>query len=113
MAGFGEHDDVAAPIPGVRAARDQVLALQRVEQADHRRAVDAQARGRLLLGLGLAAVEEQEHREFAGADAGRPEVLLVQGLEVDQGALEQVGEPGAEPRPEVVLAGHAAILLLR
>src|SRR3569623_1700475 len=52
-------------------------------------------------------------RRLAGVDAGRPEVLLVQGLEVYQGAREQVGEPGAEPRPQVVVAGHGAILLLR
>ena len=113
MAGIGEHDDVATAVLGVRTARDQVLALQRVQQADHRRAVDAQARSRLLLGLGLSAVEEQEHREFARADAGRTEVLLVQGLEVHQGALEPIGEPAAEPRPQVLLGRHAASLLLR
>jgi hypothetical protein len=40
-------------------------------------------------------------------------VLLVQGLEVPQGALEPVGEPAAESRSQVVLRSPAAILLLR
>ena len=67
---------------GVGPARHQALALEPVEQRDHRRAVDPEARGGLLLGLGLPAVEEQEHRQLASADAGRREVLLVQVLEV-------------------------------
>ena len=62
--------------------------------------------GRLLLGLGLPAVEEQQDRQLAGVDAGRGEVLDVQVLELEQGALEQVGEPRAQLRPELLLAVH-------
>ena len=89
---------------GCRATKP--LRLEPVEQADHRRAVDPETCGRLLLGLGLATVQQQQDGQLPGVDAGRGEVLRVQVLELDEGALEQVVEPAAELRPELGLTGH-------
>ncbi len=57
-------------------------------------------------------VEQQEHGQFACGDAGWPQVLAVEGVELDESALEQVREPSAEVRPELRLAWHALSLLL-
>src|SRR4051794_14683962 len=52
---LGQLDHVAATVVGVRVAGHQTLALQRVQQRDHGRAVDAQPLRRLLLRARLAS----------------------------------------------------------
>ena len=65
-ARLGERDDVAAAVARVRLPRDQALVLEPVEQGHHRRAVDPETVGSLLLGLGLSPVEEHQHRRARG-----------------------------------------------
>jgi UDP-glucose 4-epimerase len=96
-----ELDDVAPPVARVGPARHEPLLLQAVEQRDHGRPVDAQVAGRVLLGLRLAAVEEEEDAELAVPDAQRGEALVVEGVERHQRVLEQRDEAPAELRAEV------------
>jgi nucleoside-diphosphate-sugar epimerase len=89
LSGGGDCDDVPAAIMGIGVTPHQSLLLQPIEERDHRGAIDAEAPGRLLLGLGLPSVEEQQHRQLADVDARWRQVLLVQLLQFDEGVLEQ------------------------
>ena len=98
LAGRRELDDVATAIFGVGAAGDDALGLERVDDGDHRRAVDAQALGDLLLGGGLEAVDRQQYPEVACMDVERREHLDMQLGHQPLGVLEQVGQPPARVR---------------
>ena len=69
--------------------------------------------GRLLLGFGLARVQEQQDRELTVADAERRQRLRMQIGKLELRPFEQTREPTAQQRPEVLVVGHAARLLLR
>ena len=66
----------------------------------------SQPGGRLLLGLGFSGLQEQQHRELATVDADGPQLFAVQFFQVEQGALQQIGQPLAELRPQFSFSSH-------
>ncbi len=63
------------------------------EHPDHGGAVDPQSGGRLLLGLGLPSLQEQQHRELATVDAERRQRFAVQFFQVEESTFQQIGQP--------------------
>jgi hypothetical protein len=97
----GHLDQVLAPVLGVGTAFHQALCLQRVDQGDHRGAVDPEPAGGLLLGQRVLVGQGVEHGQLAPVDAVR-----------DQGGPDQFGELqlGVFQQRVEALVGHPQIL---
>jgi hypothetical protein len=93
VTGFGQCHDIAAAVLTRGLSRHQTLCLQRIEHPDHGGAVDPQSGGRLLLGLGLPSLQEQQHRELATVDAERRQRFAVQFFQVEESTFQQIGQP--------------------
>jgi hypothetical protein len=92
--------------------RQQALALQPVEEPDHRRPVDSEATRRLLLRLRLPTVQEKQDRELANVHGTPSQVRGVQLLQLEERVLEQVPQPCPQLRSGSVIAVHSGSLLL-
>ena len=57
------------PVVCIGLPRHQALALQPVQESDHRGAVNPETSGGLLVGLGLTTVQGQQDGQFAGVHA--------------------------------------------
>ena len=104
---FGERNDVPATIGRIGHTGHETLCFEAIEQSNHGRAVDLKPLGRLLLRFWFSSLQQQQHRQLAAADPQRVQVLAVEVLEIDERPLQQVGQPPAEPWPEVSLSCHS------
>ena len=91
---------------GLRCRSDQSLALQRVDERDHRGPVDAQPFGRLLLRQGDSASQHSQHCQFAAIDPERQHYRRGCLRELLLRVLEQIAKPGRERVGQTL--GHGA-----
>jgi len=90
----------------------QALVLERVQQRDHRRAVDAQPLRDLQLGKRLTIGDNEQYPQFAPVDAERRKRLRRQLRQLLLCMLEQVAQPPAQLRARPAIVRHRPSLSL-
>ena len=105
-----QDDDVASTIGRVGATPDEALALEAIEQHDHRRAVDREALSRLQLRRWLAVGQNRQDRELTTVDAEWLEPGGIQNGHPLPGVLQEIPEPVANGLQVVVVGCHVEIV---
>jgi hypothetical protein len=105
-SGGRQADDMAAPVVRIGAALDQLVLLERVEEADELAPVELQRIGDRRLRIARALVEQRQDGVVVRAEAGLLELLERAHLDRDAQAGEQEGGAGEQLRRHAVGEGR-------